>query len=278
MSFFAVSSGMSPAGAAPAAAPTASPNVEAAEARRVTLAPHRATYRLTLHSARNGSRVTDVQGGMTFQWADACEGWTTEQRFDLRFTYVEGESMQLSTSSATWEAKDGSAYRFSVRRTVDGDVDDEVRGDARLAKGDHTGTVTYSRPDAREERLPNDTLFPSAHTAALLEKAAAGEKFFSRVMFDGTDDNGPVQVSAVIASPRPFTEDASKTSPLLAEHTAWPVRLAFFPTNSPSPQPDYEMTIDLLRNGVARGMRIDYGDFIVDATLEGIEPVAVPGC
>lgn len=283
--------GLAPTSGAGAAAPSAAPAAETAaqaaaqaaplqaapQTARATVAPHRAAYRLSLHSARNGSKVTDVRGSMTFEWADACDGWTTEQRYELRFVYAEGESMELVTSSATWEAKDGSAYRFNVRRTVDGDVDGEVRGDARLANAERAGTVTYTRPDAREEALPRGTLFPSAHTLALLEKAQAGEKFFSRVMFDGTDDKGPVQVSAVIAAPRSF-EEGPVSSSLLAEHRAWPVRLAFFPTNSQSPQPDYEMTIDLLRNGVARGMRIDYGDFIVDAILENVEAIAGSGC
>ena len=48
------------------------------------IAPHRAAYKLVLASTRTGSPVVSVSGGMTFEWADACDGWATEQRYLLK--------------------------------------------------------------------------------------------------------------------------------------------------------------------------------------------------
>ena len=73
----------------------------------VEIAPHRAIYKMSLASARSSSTVSDVRGQMMFEWADACDGWTIEQRFQLRFLYTEGDQVDMTTNYATWEAKDG---------------------------------------------------------------------------------------------------------------------------------------------------------------------------
>lgn len=240
------------------------------------IAPHRAAYKLSLHSARNGSQIADVRGAMSFEWADACDGWTTEQRFQMKFAYVEGAGDEMTTSYTTWEAKDGSLYRFNVRKLVNGEPDEEVRGDARPGKAAGDGEIVYVKPESRKEKLPQGALFPSAHTVSLLRKAAAGERFFTQMVFDGTDDQGATQVSAVIAGAVPVS--GKVTSPLLNDGKVWPVRMAFFPADSDAAQPDYEMTVRLLGNGVAEGMRIDYGDFVIDAVLEKLEALSKSGC
>ncbi len=68
-----------------------------------------------------------------------------------------------------------------------------------------------------------------------------------------------------------------KNNPLLAE-PSWPVRMAFFKIDTETGEPDYEMNLNLLANGVARTMQIDYGDFSVTGTLSDIEPIPGPGC
>lgn len=259
--------------AAPSAAGPAAPPPPGAAG---DIAPHRAAYKLSLHSARSSSQITDVRGGMTFEWGDACDGWTTEQRFQMKFVYAEGASDDMTTSYATWEAKDGSLYSFNVRKTVNGETDEEVRGDARIQGPAKEGEVSYVKPERRQEKLPSGALFPSAHTVALLQKAAAGERFYTQLVFDGADDDGATQVSAVIAKPSPLASKVA--SPLLADGKAWPVRMAFFPTAGDAAQPDYEMTVRLLGNGVAESMQIDYGDFVINAALEKLEALIKPGC
>ena len=59
---------------------------------------------------------------------------------------------------------------------------------------------------------------------------------------------------------------------------AWPIRVAFFPTQSDSAQPEYERSLHLLDNGIAESMQIDYGDFTVNAVLDKIEALPKSGC
>jgi hypothetical protein len=42
--------------------------------------------------------------------------------------------------------------------------------------------------------------------------------------------------------------------------------------------PFYEMSVDLLGNGIARDMELDYGDSVIGAKLERIEVLNKPKC
>ncbi|WP_051340073.1 cell envelope integrity EipB family protein [Azospirillum halopraeferens] len=238
--------------------------------------PHRALYTMSLGKARSSSKVANVSGLMSFEWADACEGWTTQQRFMLRFVYSEGEEMTMTTTYSTWETKDGLRYRFNVRKLVNGEPDEDVRGSARLDASGGGGTAEFAEPDELEMELPAGTMFPTAHTITLLERARSGESFLNRPVFDGADVDGPTEISAVIG--RPVPASATAAGGALAGQTGWPVRLAFFPDGTDSPQPEYEMSIRLLQNGVAESLEIDYGDFTVNAILDRLEALPRSGC
>ncbi len=257
-----------------AAAPPAPAPAPTVAAGAGEIQPHRAVYRMSLLSARNSSKVSDVRGRMMFEWADACDGWTTEQRFQLRFVYAEGDEMAMNTNYTTWEAKDGRRYRFNVRKLINGEVDEEVRGDAWLDK--EGGTASFSKPEVQEMALPDGSMFPTAHTLAILDHARAGENFFNRIVFDGADADGATEVSTVIGNAGTVKDE--RGDPLLQGKKAWPVRMAFFPLSSDAPQPEYEMSLHLLQNGVAESMQIDYGDFTVNAILEKIEALPKSGC
>lgn len=254
-----------PSSPAPAAAPG-----------KVVLEPHRAVYRLSLRSARNSSKIADVRGAMMYEQADVCDGWTVEQRFQLRFMYAEGDETEMVTNYTTWESKNGQRYRFNVRKFVNGDTDEEIRGSARTKGKGGAGEVRYVMPDADQVPLGRGALFPTAHTVALIEKAQRNERLFNRVVFDGADADGATEVNAVIGTARPA--DLPVDSPLLKNKTSWPIRMAFFPLADAQDTPEYELSMRLLSNGVIGSMQIDYGDFVVDAVLEKIEALPKAHC
>ncbi len=120
-------------------------------------------------------------------------------------------------------------------------------------------------------------LFPTAHTAALIDKAVSGETFVSKHIFDGGAAEAPVLVSAVIGAKVEPDPELAKKSPLL-DRPGWRVRLAFFPPDQKVEKPDYEIGMVLLDNGVSRDMVIDYGDYAIRAKLDDIEAMPKPGC
>ncbi len=238
--------------------------------------PHRAIYKMSLASVRNSSKVSDVRGRMMFEWADACDGWTTEQRFQLRFAYSEGDEMDMSTNYTTWEAKNGQRYRFNVRKLVNGETDEDIRGEARIDKADAVGSAHFNKPEPQDMELPVGSLFPTSHTLGILQHALAGEKFFNAVVFDGADAEGSTEVNTFISQASSSVAEAG--GGMLKDKKSWAVRMAFFPLNSDSAQPEYEMSLKLLQNGVAESMQIDYGDFTIKAILESLQALPKSGC
>ena len=245
----------------------------AAGAAQTSLAPHRALYTMTLQATSRASDIAELGGRMLVEIADACDGWTLEQRIALTIVNTEGDEIRSYTSFTSWESKDGQHFRFEQVTKQGGVTIDEMSGAAEL-HGDEGGTATLTKPHDAEIALPPGTVFPNRHTELLVAAAEAGEMFFSRVVFDGTSLDNPNLVSAFIGAP--------VTAPSLAgeDHApeVWPVRLAFFPIDTRSPQPDVEIGILLRNNGVARGVELDYGSFVIEGRLDKLELLPSMGC
>jgi hypothetical protein len=283
--FFSFAPGnASAAVSAPASLPVSAKTAEMAplsQEETVRIAPHRALYKMKMLSAKNGSNVSDVSGTMLFEWSDVCDGWAIQQHMKLHFSYTDGGEQDVVSTELTWEAKDGKSYNFNIRRVTDGQETEDYRGKA-VQNADGTVSVLYNVPEGKTQELPAGTLFPSAHTELILHEAATGENFFSRRVFDGSDESGASDISAFILPHRPVVKEFAlkaklKKNPLLAD-PEWPVHLAFFKIGTETGEPDYEMDIGLLKNGIARYLKIDYGDFSVTGNLEEIEALKPQNC
>ncbi len=242
------------------------------------LVPHRASYLLSLGRNMSGSDVVNVQGVMSFEFADVCEGWTTTQKARIKFYYEDGRMSDVGWNLNAWESKDGERYRFFMRN-MDGDsVASEYQGEARIEAPGEAGVVSFESPRARKLTLPRGTLFPTGHSLALLHHAAAGEPTFLATVFDGSDDKGPVEVSAVLAGRGTPSADAAKISPLLSVGPVYRLGLAFFPLEGDSTTPQQEQMVSMYANGIIDRLVLDYGRFTIDAVLKKVEPLPVPGC
>lgn len=253
-----------------------------ARAAEITIAPHQALYSLTLESAKSSSGVVAASGAMFYKWGEACDGWTVEQRFRLRIAYADQDGVDISSALVTWESKDGLKYRFNERRTRNGETDEELRGEASLDGPGKGGVAQFTKPQTATINLAPGVLFPTAHTLFLIASAQANQQFVARDVFDGSAVENAGEVSAVIGpelkppggkAPKPFND------PLL-QRPSWQIRLAFFPPDAKSDQtePDYELGMRLLDNGVTHDMKLDYGDYIIHAKLDEIEKLPKPGC
>src|ERR1700722_20018083 len=77
----------------------------------VDISPHRAPHSLTLDSTKTASGVSGASGAMYYEWGEACDGWTVDQRFRLHIVYAEEGTVDINSTLLTWEAKDGLKYR-----------------------------------------------------------------------------------------------------------------------------------------------------------------------
>jgi hypothetical protein len=253
----------------------------AAPALAVDISPHRALYTLNLASTKSSSSVIGATGAMVYEWGETCDGWTVQQRFRLRLEYSEQDNVEVSSTLVTWEAKDGLRYRFNERRLRNGELDEEIKGEAKLDGPERGGSAEFSKPEAADLSLPAGSLFPTAHTVLLIQRALAGDQFVARKVFDGATVENAGQITAVIG---PELKPGDKLngeklpkSPLL-NRPSWRMRLAFFPAGSKQEQPDYELGMRLLDNGVSQDMTLDYGDYVIRALLDDIEALPRPSC
>src|SRR5271168_1986320 len=169
------------------------PLAEAAE-----IAPHRALYTMSLGNARNDSGVVDARGTMDYEWGETCDGWTIEQRYRLKMRYAETSDVDIVSSFVTWESKDGLRYRFNQKQTRNGELDQDIRGQARLAGPGKGGVAEVEKPQRQTLKLEPGVLFPSAQTIPPTDKARVRENSPSRHAFDGATDDKAVQVSGAI--------------------------------------------------------------------------------
>ena len=248
----------------------------AGSAMAADLAPHRALYTLSLERNDGGSGVTGASGTMAYELGDTCEVWTVEQRYRLKMGYSESPDVTIASSLESLEAKNGLRYRFDHKETRAGE-EEKTAGAAKLEGEDKGGTVDFDNPSDKKIKLPSRVLFPTAHTAVLINQAASGEKFVSKQIFDGGTADAPVLVSAVIGAKVEPDPELAKKNPLL-DRPGWRVRLAFFPPDQKVEKPDYEIGMVLLDNGVSLDMVIDYGEYAIRAKLDDIELLPKPGC
>jgi EipB-like len=232
------------------------------------LAAHRAIYSLTLSGSR-GSDVVAASGTMGYEVIDACDGWAVRQRLSMTLTNTDGQDIKMVSDYATWEAKDGLKFRFHMKQTTDTAVTSQTDGDAKLESHGGPGEAHYTVPEDTIKPLPPGTLFPMAHTSAILAGAQSGKKFLALPLFDGTDDSGAEDSSVVVLD---WKKPEASKFPLLSELPSTRVRLAFFDRNTKSEVPSYQVGMRYWENGVADNLQMDFGDFVMDAKMTDLAP------
>lgn len=246
------------------------------------LVAHRAIYKMSLASAKSGSGVTAASGAMSYKFGDSCDGWIVENKTALTFAYSDGAPVSTTWDFVTWESKDGLHYRFRVRSTRDGAVNEEIDGTADLDGKGKGGVAKFTLPEPKSLKLPPGTLFPTEHTLRMIELAQHGEHLAERTLFDGTGTDQTFAVSAIIGKaaqgPNAGVPDLPGINRLLLANTSWPMQMAFFPAGSDEPEPDYEVGVRYYQNGVADDVLQSFGTFSLRGTLEKLEALPKPDC
>ena len=256
-----------PLAAALALGLTASP---AFAADPVPMAAHRALYRLTMETSRGGD-ISAATGTMAYEVTDACDGWATRQRLAMTVTNRDGQDIEMVSDYATWESKDGLSMRFRMRQTTETAVTEQAEGDAQLDSVGGPGKIHYTLPADSVMPMPAGTVFPMAHTVAILQAAEAGKRFLAVPIFDGTGDKGTQDSSIAIISWGPTT---TAPYPSLAKLPSGRFRIAFFDRGTkpasndrPTGSPDYEVGMKYFANGVADDLHMDFSDFVMQGRL-----------
>jgi EipB-like len=205
---------------------------------------------------------------MGFEVVDACDGWAVRQRLAMTVTNRDGQDIEMVSDYATWESKDGLALRFHMRQTTDTAVTSQTDGEAKLERQGGAGQALYTVPPDTVKKLPPGTLFPTAHTDAIIEAAREGKKFLTLPLFDGTMATGAQDSSVAILS---WNKPEPSKFAGLAELASTRVHIAFFDHDSSAQTPDYEVGMRYWENGVADDLKMDFGDFVMDGRMQEFE-------
>lgn len=238
------------------------------------LAPHKALYEIKLVATRSGSQVVNISGKMYYEWKPTCEAWITDHRFNLFYEYADAPGMKVSSDFSTFETFDGEGFNFSARRKRDDKLYQELRGKGVVA--DKGGVATFTMPEDLDFQLSDKTFFPMAHTVEMIKTAKTNKKFFKAVVFDGSDDEGPVEINSFIGKPVNAMKAIKATEDLdmsLLNTAAWKVRMAIFPSGQKEASSDYEMSMVFHENGIISDMLIEYDDFSVTQKLVALDRV-----
>ena len=251
----------------------------AVETNRDSLQPHKALYKISLVEAKSGAQIVNVSGDMYYEMTMTCDAWLTDHRFNLRYEYADAPSIQVKSNFATYESFDGKDFNFTSTRRRNGVIYEEIQGYAVL--GPDGGQAVYKNPEGVTFQLPKNTRFPMRHTLDLLAEAKKRKRFFNSTVFDGSDDEGPVEINAFIGETVNVIagmEAAPKIDMTLLNTPAREMRLAFFPLNEVNAQADYEMEMHFHDNGVVSNMVVEYQTFSIEQDLIALEKLSSPKC
>lgn len=229
----------------------------------VALAAHHAVYDLTLSSVQGGETVA-ASGRMTYQVSDACTSWATQQRLDLHTVTRDGGATELISDYATLEGKDGRHLAFDMKQRSNGVVTQQLRGDAVMDPSG-SGRIRYTLPRRATVTLPAGTLFPMAHTAAIILAAHDGLRSIAPSLFDGTGAEGAQDTYVTILGWKAAPTMSSQ--PSLSGLGSSRVHVAFYSRTPSTITPDYESAMRYFDNGVADQLSMNFGGFTMQGAL-----------
>ncbi|HEX2216741.1 MAG TPA: cell envelope integrity EipB family protein [Xanthobacteraceae bacterium] len=245
-------------------------------AASASLTGHRAIYNLTLAQSRGKQSMESVRGRILYDFSgSACEGYTLNFRQVTELDSGEGKRAVSDLRSSHWEAGDGSSFRFATQNFLDGQQVDNSEGGAER-KGDDI-TIALTKPEHKRIEASN-VVFPSDHIRRIIIAARAGKPLLEIGAYDGSE-NGEKIYNTLTVIGRPITLQEQKPDDAAAEQrrldgvTRWPVTVSYFDRakQTGDQTPAYAITFELYENGIARAIKLDYGDFVLDGQLSTLE-------
>jgi len=239
------------------------------------LAPHRAVYDLSLLKAEGAKAPSEARGRITFDFSgSACDGYIQNVRQLTQLQPEEGEAQVSDMRSATFEAADGSDFRFKITTKVSNAQSlggtEETDGVAKKTK---TGDVLVELAKPKRGKLDysGPILFPTDHMRKILQTAREGGKMLAARVYDASGDGSKrYDALTIIGAPikgepeKPFQVEAFKNL------RRWPLTISYFDVEQKDQPPSYMLALEVFENGVTYSMKLDYGDFVLGAKTSSL--------
>ena len=124
----------------------------------------------------------------------------------------------------------------------------------------------------KQVRMEQGTLPPIAHLHRLIEVAESGNRTSSVQVFDGSFYGNPVLIDAFIGDKKGNCKITD------TKDTVYPMNLAIYAMPSVAPNPNFEIKQNMAENGVMCSYEINFGDYVVEGTLDRFEPLPDKSC
>lgn len=225
------------------------------------------------------SAIAELSGDYTIEFADACDGWTREEKRRVVYRLNAGSVIELADHQWLWEAKDGSALIAGVDRRRDGELRSQRRITARRLS-DGTILVERSRPSVEERALASDVHFPIAFEIIARFHLAEADRF-DGLMFSGLIDDAARRLTVTRLEPPP-AEALGVDGVIPGLLAGEPERLRV--EAGPGPGADDDDTarhlVELLgaTDGIAVRSEIDIGQVTLVDQLVFADPLPAPDC
>lgn len=239
------------------------------------MVPHQAIYDMSLASNSPASRFNGVSGAAVTNIEKTCEGWVVNEQIVMTMLTVAGGAIEREMNFKARESLDGSTYFFESNSVTNGEHREYSGSARRKANGEAEAEFVTPRPF--EMPLPKGTRFYISTTNWLLDMLESGERAGQTYAFDGTDDEGPQKVTAFILPDSIGGEGLSGDETLLSAK-AWQVRMAFFKLEGQASQPEFEISLRILENGIITHFELIFDDLIVNQVLQDVLPAKNERC
>ena len=256
-------------------------------ARAADLPSYEASYEMRLIHASETGGPRAMTGDYEFRVEQTCDGWDTKAHTLLDLAFRDDSNFTNERLFTSWEAKDGSSYRFTVQTIKNGLVAEGFKGTATITrKGGEAQYESLIQPGRKVTlQLPLGTMLPVAHSRALLEHAEQGDQLFRSVVMNGSYSTGPRVLSIAIGRRHDDDEDIAPESRLpvgldakLIETPSWQMSSAFFNLGEKRDTPNTEMVLQLHETGIAQYFEQTFHDFAISATLTKLKHLDPPKC
>jgi len=257
--------------------------ISAAPAAADGLASHKAVYDLLPGPMSGQTPYDGVEGLVTRSVERTCDGWIVAEHMVMRVLTRVGGVIDREIRFTSWEALNGTRYRFAATiKSKAGDEDKKLNGRLEVPREGAAGEAVYAEPPGKKVKLPEGTYLPVGNVRQLLAAARAGDKQVQFHVFDGTEENGPELMSSVITARLKAGEGKGMRTSWgpMGTGPGWRVSSAFFEIQGDQPPstPSFQLTMEILDNGVPRHMEMDIGGFIIVQALKEIQPLPEPQC
>ena len=245
------------------------------------LAAHRAAYALSLADAdeaiRSPSTPVAASGLIAYEFrGSACEGYTSSFRQLTRMERSEGADFSTGVSATSFEDGAGKSMRFRFEPLGEPASQTVVGSAVRGANDDVR--VELTKPSSKSIDFGREVLFPTQHIERLIEAAREGGNIVQARVYDGSETGAKIFSTMTVigkAASRPAVDDDIAT---LKGVRRWPVVISYFDETSKQSTPDYTLSFDLYENGVSGSLKLDYGQFALNARLKTLEILPAAAC